>query len=1293
MKKRLFSFLLVLIMVFSAAAPVYAVDADLEPSQDEEVTVENSFDEDDDSLIEETDASIELGEDVREETGSDETENKIEEETLAEPVEQIINEEEIAKEEMDADEESAIEDPTVEADETLYEKDVDVIRDLELTEPYHQEENITFLSDDTPVREEEIQSREEETPEKADEVSEESLPSVAEETVTEQTAPSEESGKTSEEQANEDSETAAETPETADERISVVFICEPEQTAVIVYNIEETDENEQPVPIEREADGSYLLLPGEYRYIAGYDGYESVEKNFFVVAGDPLTISIVLPVKQENENEREIEKDEINMASVRSGTCGENLTWSYDGNGALTISGTGAMNDYWDGDQPWFEFREEVTKLVIKNGVTSVGRTAFSGFSNLYSITWPNTLTAIYQSAFTRCSSLESLVLPEGLVSIDIEAFFGCYALTSVSFPSTLQELPYGSGTFWDGSNLTEVKVSSSNPYFCSIDNVMYSKDLTKLVMVPNGFRGTFVIPNQVRIIGDSAFGANHLTSVVIPEGVTEIQRDAFARGTIEGAISLPSTVSYIAPTAFRANPKISEYIVASSNSSYCSIEGVLYTKDKSTLMSCPGGQRETVHIPPETRELATDSFSAAQLSYLVVPSTVETLGSQVFCTSEINRIILPDNLTELGQYFFSWTSAINEIHLPASLRSIPYGCVAYCYGLTEIEIPAAVTYVGDSAFADCSALKKITFSGAAPEFTPTCFSGVTATAYYPAYDASWTENVRQNYGGNLTWKPLNAIQLSVSPKSGATMSLSWKTINGAASYEIWYSTNGTDFTVLKSVGANQTSTSHTSLTAGTLYYYTILAKNGNGAVIAGSEVREAVALATPTLKTAEASETGIKLNWTKASGADRYNIYRSTEENGTYSYLESVQNGLNYTDTKASSGTTYFYKVRAYKKINGTVYYGGYSNSIDGKWVKVNSLSAEPKSGVTISLSWNVEKGANSIDLLYSANGTTFTVLKTVGASQTSTSHTGLTAGTRYFYKLSVKDKDGKIIGISPVRAAVALATPTLSSVKSGATGITLSWSKASGADRYNIYRSSSENGTYSYLESVQKTEKYTDTQVSDGVTYYYKIRAYKKFDGTVYYGGYSNSGGAPYHKTIELSVAPKSGVTISLNWSAVSGAKSYEIQHSTDGINYSVLKSAGANQLSSSHTGLAAGSLHYYVVLAKDQNGNELSRSSVKATCALATPTINSSIFEDDSKIVLNWSKASGADRYNVYRSLSPDGPYTYLQSVQHAESYTDTTIEYGETYYYKVRAYKKFDGQAYYSGWSGYVSVAAH
>ncbi|MBO4928032.1 MAG: hypothetical protein J5379_07270, partial [Clostridiales bacterium] len=64
---------------------------------------------------------------------------------------------------------------------------------------------------------------------------------------------------------------------------------------------------------------------------------------------------------------------------------------------------------------------------------------------------------------------------------------------------------------------------------------------------------------------------------------------------------------------------------------------------------------------------------------------------------------------------------------------------------------------------------------------------------------------------------------------------------------------------------------------------------------------------------------------------------------------------------------------------------------------------------------------------------------------------------------------------------------------------------SKASGADRYNIYRSTSENGTYEYIQSVQKVESFTDTTAEDGVTYYYKVRAYKKLDGIVYYGGYS--------------------------------------------------------------------------------------------------------------------------------------------------------------------------------------------
>lgn len=368
-----------------------------------------------------------------------------------------------------------------------------------------------------------------------------------------------------------------------------------------------------------------------------------------------------------------------------------------------------------------------------------------------------------------------------------------------------------------------------------------------------------------------------------------------------------------------------------------------------------------------------------------------------------------------------------------------------------------------------------------------------------------------------------------------------------------------------------------------------------------------------------------------------------------------------------------------------GFIFYKGYLFSVP---VLVENdftgFNVTPKSGVTMSLSWNAIPDAYSYDVMCS-DGEIFLKIKSCGSSQTSTSHTGLTAGTSYRYKIIARDRSGNEIAVSPVKEAVALATPALQSVSMVENGLKLSWTKASGADRYNIYRSTSKDGTYEYIKSVQGVLSYVDTDVELGKTYYYKVRAYKKIDGKVYYGGYSNAGGKTYRAVNGLKASPKSGVTMTLSWSAVSGVYSYEIWAAADGSSFAKVKATGKNQLSTSHTGLTAGTRYSYKILAKDSSGNLIAVSPVVKAVALATPTIESAT-SVKTGVSIKWSRASGADRYNIYRSTSKDGTYEYLTSVQHVENYVDKTAKDGQTYYYKVRAYKKFDGIVYYGGYSG-------
>ncbi|MBO4928466.1 MAG: hypothetical protein J5379_09500 [Clostridiales bacterium] len=358
---------------------------------------------------------------------------------------------------------------------------------------------------------------------------------------------------------------------------------------------------------------------------------------------------------------------------------------------------------------------------------------------------------------------------------------------------------------------------------------------------------------------------------------------------------------------------------------------------------------------------------------------------------------------------------------------------------------------------------------------------------------------------------PARTPAITATPSSGVTIKLSWSQVSGATAYEIYRSSseNG-NYTLVKTTTG--LSSSDTNLTAGTRYYYRVAAyKTSNGAkkyLTFWSNAKATVTLATPTLNSVSSNAKGVVISWSKASGADCYNIYRATSANGTYSYVASVLSGtLTYTDTSAESGKTYYYRVRPYKKFSGVVYYGGYSSYKSINYLAQPKLSASPKSGVTMSLSWNAIPGASAYEIYRSSslNGT-YTLLKTT--TGTSTSDTNLTAGTRYYYKIrAVKNtSSGKIYSnYCSASAAVTLATPSAQGITRTANGTTITWSKASGADRYNVYRATSPDGPYEYVASVLGGQlSYTDT--STGTTqYYYKVRPYKRVDGVVYYGGYS--------------------------------------------------------------------------------------------------------------------------------------------------------------------------------------------
>ena len=153
-----------------------------------------------------------------------------------------------------------------------------------------------------------------------------------------------------------------------------------------------------------------------------------------------------------------------------SGTCGENVTWTLK-NGVLTISGTGAMEDYdWEIEmRPWNNGStgpiKNVNSIIIENGVTSIGNQAFRSFTNLAKVTIPSSVKSIGYLAFAYCPSLKSITIPSGVETIDARAFFYCPILS-------------------------EINVDKSSSAYASENGVLFNKNKTELLTYPMGKHG-----------------------------------------------------------------------------------------------------------------------------------------------------------------------------------------------------------------------------------------------------------------------------------------------------------------------------------------------------------------------------------------------------------------------------------------------------------------------------------------------------------------------------------------------------------------------------------------------------------------------------------------------------------------------------------------------------------------------------------------------------------------------------------------------------------------------------------
>ena len=372
-----------------------------------------------------------------------------------------------------------------------------------------------------------------------------------------------------------------------------MVVSEIEDLRVTVYPAP-TEETPEPEAIEPEEDESWLLAAGDYVYSAEAENYISLEKVAFTLTAEaspvyelhpemtPVTETADAAEKSETAKEdvtgakageadgnhaeepaaerlRAPADEPVGSAEiVDSGTCDDGLSWTLTADGTLTVSGNGAMRDNMSPRPPWKDFTAKVKHIVIEDGVTKVGQSNFDGLPNLLTVTVADSVTEMSSHCICNCPSLTDVKLPKNLAALK-NIIHDCAALESITIPAGVREFDGSIGT---NCPLKNIYVEDGNEFFESVDGVVFSKDLKKLVRYPGERAGAYSIPEGTETIGHYAFsGCGGLTAVTFPSSLTEIGLSAFASSGI-AEVTIPESVTTMNSNVFASCPKLSKVVL-----------------------------------------------------------------------------------------------------------------------------------------------------------------------------------------------------------------------------------------------------------------------------------------------------------------------------------------------------------------------------------------------------------------------------------------------------------------------------------------------------------------------------------------------------------------------------------------------------------------------------------------------------------------------------------------------------------------------------------------------------------
>ena len=892
---------------------------------------------------------------------------------------------------------------------------------------------------------------------------------------------------------------------------------------------------------------------------------------------------------------------------VAGGQCGDDLTWTLDSSGTLTISGTGPMYGYSLHKNPWCDsalrnsgISTRVKNVEISSGVTTLGAYALSACDSMVSVSLPETLLAVGESCFFSSTALHNISIPNSVRSIGDCAFSGCNGLTRVTLGSSLKGI--GGQAFKECSSLSSI-----------------------------------VIPEGVTAIEYSTFeDCSNLMEITIPRTVTSIGRWAF-----DGCYGL-SKVTFTGTRAQWNAIDVKEY-----NDPLLSAN-ITFAGSGPAAPTVTGGNdaqgRPTLKWNAVTGAAKYEVYRARSRSgeYIKYSTVTGTSYTNISYIENGNTYYYKVRALDANGTAGAWSSIVSVTYkqtLPAPTvtggndaqgrPTLKWNAVT---GAAKYEVYRARSKDGDY-------IKYSTVTGTSYTNTSYIEDGNTYCYKVRALDANGTAGAWSSIV-SVTYRAASTGTLSAPTVTGGNdaqgrPTLKWNAVSGAAKYEV-YRARSKDGDYIKYSTVTGTSYTNTSyIEDGNTYYYKVRALDANGTAGAWSSIVPVTyrtastgTLSAPTVTGGNDAQGRPTLKWNAVSGAAKYEVYRARSKDGDYIKYSTVT-GTSYTNTSyIEDGNTYYYKVRALD-ANGTA--GAWSSivSVTYRAVSTGTLSAPTVTGGTDSqgrptLKWNAVTGAAKYEVYrsYSRDGS-----YSKYSTQTSTGYTNssyLTSGTTYYYKVRALKSDGTAgpySAVVSVTCRLKLTAPSVTGGNDSQGRPTLKWNAVSGAAKYEVYRARSRSGTYTKYSTQTSTSYTNSSYLTSGTTYYYKVRALGS-DGS--YGPYSSVASVTYRATssavpaeVTMGKATAQGSYITVTWDKAANAASYRVYRRVNNSSDWNVVASSVSGTSYTDWNVEPGVRYTYTVRGVAADGQTLSKTYNK-TGVTAFATINSNNVASDSLLL---------------------------------------------------------------------------